>query len=512
MKDHSANSPEATPRDPAADEKKPETGFTWGDGIRLEISPNKMEAALELSVDYADRYSADDLKKYLAEQNLTETVDLEAVERIFTEKLFNQKIVIARGIEPIPGEDGRIDWVVDLSILEGAKLVEVGGRVDWRERHHILKVEPEQMLARLVDPTEDIGGHNIYGQVVPAPRGKEVKFAAGKGTRISEDGRELSAEIAGCICREGEKISVSPTYNVQGNVDFKTGNIDFNETVIVSGIISTGFRVNAGQDIHVQGWIDGAEVSAGGSILINGGISGDHKARIRAGGNITAKFIDYADVEAQGDITVSVAITHSTVKTKGRVEVEGSKGVIVGGSVSAEREIITAFLGNENGTKTVVEIGVELMKVVEHKKEEEKKLESLTANYQKMQVAIGALDKLRAKGKTNSDQEAIRLKIVRSSMQIQGQIKQIQVEIENLNQQIELARKMQKGVEVKEVAWPGVVVRIMGLSYPITAQTSKANFRIIGDEIAVIAFMEQEEKKGEKKKEKAAETEEPAQA
>ena len=197
--------------------------FVWGNGIALDISPDELRVSIEISPAYASYYSPEKLERFLAENNIVCETDHETIDRIFEEYLFNQSLVVAEGVLPQNGEDGRIEWEIDLSILDGAELVEQGGRVDWKEHNYILPVIEEQHLARMIDPTEGTPGVNVHGEAIPANLGKEIKFPAGKGVKISDDGHELISEISGVVCREGTKISVTPVFTVPGDVDFCTG-------------------------------------------------------------------------------------------------------------------------------------------------------------------------------------------------------------------------------------------------------------------------------------------------
>ena len=51
---------------------------------------------------------------------------------------------------------------------------------------------------------------------------------AGDGFTISEDGTTYVSTIRGRVCLKNKKLSVSKVYEVLGDVDYLTGNIDFN--------------------------------------------------------------------------------------------------------------------------------------------------------------------------------------------------------------------------------------------------------------------------------------------
>lgn len=483
-------------------------GFVWGEGISLEVSQNKLSAIIEIDIEHADHYSIQDVERFLRGNNITYNIDVEAIQRLFDEKLFNQPIVVAKGTPTQHGEHGKVDWKIDLSILDGAQLVEKHGRVDWKDMHHLLQVEEDELIAVMIDPTQGENGITVYGEELPATPGKEVKFPAGKGVRISEDGKELYATLAGAVCMENGKISISPVYNVKGDVNYSTGNIDYDETIEITGGVLPEFSVKAGQDIHVNGLVEAAYLEAGGSIYINGGIQGDQKAVVKAHGDIVVKYINNATVESGGHIIVNGSITNSVVRAGGKIVVEGPKAVIVGGICCAETEISAAIFGSELGVKTELELGRSILEKIQFRNEQNNKINTLVANYNKIRQATKTMNQLRDLGKLNKKQEEIRLKITRSGLQLQSQIKRMQEENDLAKTEIEKAQKEIIGVIGREVTWPGVKITILGHSYLVKTMTSKAVFALTGNEINAFAF--KDEKKSKKEKKEKDQSAEPA--
>ncbi|MFB3785388.1 MAG: DUF342 domain-containing protein [bacterium] len=464
--------------------------FNWGDGLSLEVSASQMSASLQLDAAYADRYTPEDLERYLHQNKVVFGIDRSQLERIFREKCFNQPLPVAKGKSPCHGLDGRVDWQVDLSILEGAELKERKGRVDWKERHHVLQVEENQLLARLIPPTVGESGMNVYGQELPAGAGQEARFPAGKGVRVSEDGKELFSNLDGVISREGEKISVTSIYKVQGDVSLETGHIECRESVVISGGVLPDFRVKAGQDLHINGLVEAAELEAGGSIFINGGIQGNQKAVIKAGGDVVVKFISNARVEAGNDVIVNGAITNSAVTAGREVIVQGSKAVIVGGTIQAEKRISAGVIGSELGVKTELIVGANLKKELEKRNQILMQIGTLTENYNRLRLAVTSLNQLRDQGKLDKDKEAIRLKIIRAGLQIQTQIQQLQEEARISGTQAEEGKKDIAGVIVREKVWPGARITIMNSLYLVRNLITKARFALLDREIEVLGYKE----------------------
>jgi len=473
----------------------------WGDGLSLEVSSSKMRVSIEVDSEHAQYYSPEEIKRYLEENNIVYGISEKQIRQLFDEHRFNESIVVAKGKPEQHGVDGYVDWDIDLTILDGARLIEQGGRVDWKEQHHVLPVKENQLLARLIAPTEGTNGQDVYGKEIPAKPGKPAKFPAGKGTRISENGDELFADLTGVVCRENEKISVTDVFTNTGDVNFASGNIRSDTTVIVKGGVLSDFIIESQQDVHVDKLVEGATIKAVGNIYLSGGIQGDNKAFISAGGDVVVKFVNNATIEANGNVVVNGPVTNSTIRSKGKVLISGSKAVVMGGKIYAEHVIEASTFGSEMGVKTELNLGIELIRLIELNREDHKKIESLVHNYKKLKQAIDQMNALRDKGKMDPKQHELRLKIIRSGMLLQGQIKKMQEETKLLESQIEKARKLQKGIIATEQFWPGVVVKIMDETFPIKTVTSKAIISKLDKTIEVFGYKEKEESKKDKHKE-----------
>lgn len=457
--------------------------FTWGDGLTLTVDSEGLSASLEVSLDFGNYYTHDDFDRYLAENKVVSGIDVEAVSSIINESRFNEEIEVARSISPVKGTDGFVDWTVDISVLDGAALIEKQGKVDWKEQHHVLQVEKDQLLAKLVEPTPGKPGTNVYGKVLPAVEGVSVKLPAGKGIRVSEEGTEMYADLNGVVSREGDKYVVSQTFEVKGDVSFESGNVNYEGTVVINGGVLTDFKVTSGQDIHINGLVEGALLDAKGSIFLNGGVQGDQKAKLIAGGDITAKYIHNATVQAMGNIIINSAITQSVVQSHDRVIVEGPKGTIAGGSVYAENEISADVYGAEIGTKTKIVLGHDLKEFKEKIKNNEIKFKSVSDNASKLELALNQINKLRDAGKTTPQHDEMRLKLIRASMQQKGQVKKLQITIDEMQKEMNKAKQKQKGVVVRDIAWSGTTIEIIDEVFYVPKQISKVILAMPGNEI-----------------------------
>jgi uncharacterized protein (DUF342 family) len=164
------------------------------------------------------------------------------------------------------------------------------------------------------------------------------------------------AERDGRFQRGVNSFWVSEILQLDGDVDYRTGHVDFPGDVLIRGEIKAGFRVQAGGSVYCAKTMDASEVLSAQDLVVRWGLIGRKSGKVKVGGGVTAKFIENCYVEAKGSIRVEVGILNSVVCTSDRVEL-GKKGVIAGGSVSAQNGVSTAQLGTRMGPKTEIYCG-----------------------------------------------------------------------------------------------------------------------------------------------------------
>jgi uncharacterized protein (DUF342 family) len=136
-------------------------------------------------------------------------------------------------------------------------------------------------------------------EIVPTP-GLLMMLKPGIGVKADpNDPNQFISTETGQVVIKNDTISVLSIYEVAGDLTLKIGNIDFMGTVLIHGSVTGEYKVKAGQDVVIDGVLDGGEVTAGGKVQIKGGIIGQ-KTRVTADGNIEAKYIRNAYVESGG--------------------------------------------------------------------------------------------------------------------------------------------------------------------------------------------------------------------
>lgn len=339
----------------------------------VEVSGDRMTAWLAVRAGHGGKTPvAQDAVAALASRGVREGVDAACVEAALAAS--GERLEVARGTPPTPGKNAWLEPLVEVN-RQRHPHIDATGHVDFHDLGAIPAVAPGAPVMRRHPPQKGIPGVNVLGERVPAADGRDLRFGVRlQGVAASpEDPDLLVAEIAGQPLLQHDGISVEPILHFDV-VDLSAGNIDFPGSLVVRGDIRSGMRVSAGGDITVGGVIESATVSAGGDIKVQGGIVGhapiQHSvqraaadvptARISAHGNVNARYVENAVVEAQQSVHVVESIVESDVMALDQVVVggKGQKGRILGGLVRATGLVAADFLGGDGAGPTRVMAGV----------------------------------------------------------------------------------------------------------------------------------------------------------
>ncbi len=472
-------------------EKRPTGSPGPANVISLTVSASRMQATVEIDAQHADKWSPDSLRRHIMSENIVYGIDEEAIKEIFDKGIFNQPVVIANGTPPQRGKDGSIRYHIDVHCLRGRPRILKSGKANHRELGLFQPVQEGQLLAERVAPTRGTPGRDVYGNEIPALDGKEAKLTGGKNTRISQDGNRLEAAIEGCLAGTPEKMEVLPTLNINGDVDYRTGNINSKVAVIVNGSVLPDFSVKSSEDVNVVGLVDGATIVSGGKIAINGGIQGGGRALLVADKGILTRFANDATLKSKGDIVIHGPVTHCRIETQGHLIAQGGKGVILGGEVRANHGVTADTIGSEMGVKTVVVVGPQLAEVNEKILQLGQRLDTLRPNYTKISRLMNVLAALkRKKGQLPQQKAELASKVKESYEALTAQINRIEKKIEQLTRERERLARVYRSVNVKGVTWPGTQIRILNRTFLPKTPMKSCTFTIIEGEIQVFAYKE----------------------
>ncbi|HOP28292.1 MAG TPA: FapA family protein [Spirochaetota bacterium] len=266
------------------------------------------------------------------------------------------RVIVAEGKAPVNGYDEYYEPLLSLEKKVGKVLAD--GRIDYKEQDSIIQVQKNQEVLQRIPEVKPEDGYDVFGEVVSAER--EEKGGLKRGENIVQSGFDESiflSGIDGCLNISNNKVSVMPVAVIQGDVDLDSGNIQFNGTVRITGSVKSGFKVQADNDIIVEGDVDNAQLISGGSITVKMGVVGKDGTRLIAKGDISAKFIQNAKVEAGKSVIVSDSIINCDILSYDKIEITGKNGKIIGGKLVALYEIKSPIVGTQTETVTNLTVG-----------------------------------------------------------------------------------------------------------------------------------------------------------
>jgi hypothetical protein len=424
----------------------------------INVSSDKMTATLIL---FPPSEGGGELRKsrileQLQKEKITSGIDTAEIEKALSDKCYCTDRVIAKGEMPTAGKDAKIVYNFDTENSARPELKE-DGTVDFFKLNLLHHCTKGQVLAEIIPEVKGDNGFDVVGHVLLAREVKGAKFSHGRNISISEDGLKLLSLVDGNVSLVDGTVFVSDVYEVQ-NVDTSTGNIEYHGNVEVKGNVCENFSVKTDGDVFVNGVVEGAVIEAGGNIVIARGMHGQNKGRLHAGGNVIAKFISAADVEAEGFVEAE-QIINSKINAAA-VHAEAGKGLINGGKVTAKGEVNVRNAGSPMGTSTVIEVGTDTeskKRLAELQKSVGEKSQSVTKMKRVMEDTNA---KLKRGVKLSPEQ-------LKNAKMLGDTLKETQKQVAEELKEIEKLDKLLRGsenahIDVRGTMYQGVVVCISG--------------------------------------------------
>ena len=271
----------------------------------------------------------------------------------------NKKILIAKGVEPIPGEDAICKYY-ELSKREAN--VDDSGNSDHYELNLIDNIKKGDWLGERTLPTAGVDGLTVKGEKIPARYGRDTVLKYDRQTvdEIQKDDRfVLIAKLNGAVNFVNGKIKVDNHLIIGGNVDFSTGNINFDGSVTIQGTVMDKFTVTATGDIEIKGkegiGAVGKIESTTGSVYVSGGINGKNEALVVAKRDIFVKYANECKLIAGNTVNIDKYAFDSNIKAD-KIFLDPKKGKIVGGEIHAKHKIVSGAIGNIQERQTIVNV------------------------------------------------------------------------------------------------------------------------------------------------------------
>ncbi len=420
----------------------------------------------------------------------------------FETSLFNRKalaraaagepvsnLVVAQGVAPRSGQNSRVELLVDLD-GEATGPKEAGaGRVDHYSVRDFVIVDPGRRLMRRHEPTRGVPGQDVFGKVIAARDGKDLPLPKDMPGVIADASDPLLflAEYKGHPVAIPGGVRVDKTLLLD-YVDLRTGNIDFDGSVLVAGDVAAGVTVKASGDIIIKGSVERAFLHAGHDLHVARGITGSESAMqggkrevfVQAEHDVQIGFASGVRIRAGSNVVVKEYLNHCDVLAMGKVLVgqTGGRGIVVGGCCHGCRGVSARASGTSASVITRVRAGPhdDLSEAQRKAFEERGALKDRLAQLKEMLASMAERD-----GSTDERQHLMD-KIRRTVDDYEARFAEADLRLDELNG--DLAGAAEAVIECSQRVHAGSIIEIGGATLAIKTEASGGRFMEREGEIA----------------------------
>jgi uncharacterized protein (DUF342 family) len=380
-----------------------------------------------------------------------------------------EKVTIAQGTPPNDGLNGKITYHFNTQTSLKPKQ-NPDGSVDYKQVDIVISVDKGEKLATLEPPKMGTPGKNLHGESIQCKDGVPAKLPIGPNTTVDPQNSDtLIASTNGIVRLVGSAVEVCEGFIINGNVDFSTGNVKYEHSVIVTGDVKSSFDIECGGDLQISGTIEDSTLKVGGNVLCRFGFCGQGKGLIDAKGDVNLGFMKNQTVRSRKNVNIARESINSTIFAKETIQIHGNPLSVAGGYLTASESITVHSIGNHSGIKTLCEVGFDFT-LGEELHILEQHLAELVQNQNKIAENIKKIDKtLSFQRKLTIKEQAIRTKLKETLTKYDQQI-----------QALELRKKM---IEKKMYNFEKVFIKFERSAFPGTLFKFGERHHLVKEEI-----------------------------
>lgn len=428
----------------------------------LVVSASQMEAFIIVS-EVSVKIKSKDIVDALAADNVVYGIDYDKLDEIEKDGASDEMIIVATGTEPGEGKDGWYEYTFDTDIKAKPKLLE-NGAVDYQNIKCFELVKTDQIVARYHGAAPGKEGKKVTGETITGMKGKELPPLVGTGFTVLPDNVTYVSQLDGKVELRNGRLEITGIL-VLDNVTQASGNVIFNGSVYVKGMVGEGSVIKAGKDIIVDGFTEAAMFDAGGDVILRKGNNQGGKGYIRAMQDVMGNFFENAKIICGGSLKANYCL-NSEVYAEKTIEISGNRAVLAGGNVHAGEAVMAYNIGNEAGVITRIKAGKE-----ERFLRDKAALDKRESNVKReLTLLRNALKDIRRNSKVDEKSgNALYVKIENAIYTKENELKDIYEAKNRLKE--EEAKMAYVKVVLKGNVYPGVNININGASW----RASKVN-------------------------------------
>lgn len=431
--------------------------------VDIEVSPDKMKAFLIFHKPVEDGALPGDkeIREALQHSEINTGIDKEKLSKIIADlkngNVPEDNVTIALGIPSVNGSNGKIIYHFSTETSLKPK-INPDGSVDYKSVNIVISVAKGEKLASLEPPEKGVPGKNLFGDTLPCTDGKPVLLPSGPNTEPdAQDPDTLIASLNGIVRRVGTTVEVCEGFVINGDVDFSTGNIKYDHSVIVTGDVKSGFDIECGGDLQAGGTIEDCTLKIGGNVLCRFGFCGQGKGLIDAKGDINLGFTKNQTIRSRKNVNIAREAINSTVYARESIHIHGNPLSVAGGNLTAGESITVNSIGNHSGIKTLCEVGYDFT-LGEELQALEAHLSELLPNQNKIIETINKIDKSSAHQRRLSlKDQALRVKFSEILLKYNQQIKALELRKKILEKKLFNFEKV--FIKFERTAFPGTLFK-----------------------------------------------------
>lgn len=428
--------------------------------VDIEVSTNKMTAELIFHSPAEDGLPPveKDIHYALQSAHILHGIDAVRIKEIAAGlkngNIPEGKVTVAQGTAPINGQNGKLTYHFNTETSLKPKQ-NPDGSVDYKSVDIVTSVNKGDKLVTLEPPEKGIPGKNLYGEPIRCMDGTPAKMPIGPHTEVDAQNPDtLIASTNGIVRVVGPAVEVCEGFIINGSVDFSTGNVKYDHSVIVTGDVKSSFDIECGGDLQIGGTIEDSTLKVGGNILCRFGFSGQGKGLIDAKGDVNLGFMKNQTIRSKKNVNIARESINSTIFAKESIQIHGNPLSVAGGYLTASESITVNSIGNHSGIKTLCEVGFDFT-LGEDLHTLEGHLTELVQNQTKINESIKKIDKTLAfQRKLSIKDQAMRAKLKETLTKYDQQI-----------QALELRKKM---IEKKMYNFDKVFIKFERSAFPGT--------------------------------------------
>lgn len=325
--------------------------------VHVEITDRDMVATLR--VEPGDPLDAAEFRHLLTSAGVSFGIDVavmgELAARVSDPSYACERLLIARGRPMERASAESLELVVSLGLRAGH--ANADGTFDYRDRGLFTPVLRGTTLARCHHAQPGAAGRTVRDGDLAIERITGAPIPTfGPGVSRLDSGEVVAARDGVAIYAPGVLLDVTDQHTHKGDVDLRSGNLDMQGTLTITGEVTPHFDVRTTGDVEIKKGVRGGSVFGGINVVIHGGVVGTGGGCVLAEGDVTASHAEGATIHCGGTLT----LTKGAVSCDLHAAYVHIPGAVRGGRVAAEHAIVVRDAGSRAGSETEFVVGAHL--------------------------------------------------------------------------------------------------------------------------------------------------------